>query len=450
MRHQLKNLRNRKMAAAGVICLLLIVFMVAYRVSEQQSGGQKKQELTQVELYKVQRGDLSRHISLTGQTVSDAAITLSPKYAGRVTAVNVQLGDKVTEGQVLLVQDTEDLDIAIGQARAEAEAAGADAVTTEAGYYADYLKAEAAYDIQKQHYDRQQYLYSIGAISQDTLDSARDQYVTAKAAYDSLANQAEGGGTPASVRSKELAAIRSRYNVKALEKQRSDMFLRAPRDGVISYRNAEVGGYLTAGSKVLTLVDNSHIYVDCSLSENDAAVLEPGMDVNVTVDALGQTFTGKLVFVSPAMGEDSRAFMVRISLDADNSQIKSGLFARSAIDILQKKDTIFVPKEAIMTKNGRTSLYVYDESTEKVQEKQVTIGLMNDEEAEIVAGLTEGELVVTSGQDRLQNNMKVNVKKIDSLADKPAKKQAEDGTGDNDAGQDAAKKQEDSAEGAGQ
>ena len=42
MRHQLKNLRNRKMAAAGVICLLLIVFMVAYRVSEQQSGGQKK------------------------------------------------------------------------------------------------------------------------------------------------------------------------------------------------------------------------------------------------------------------------------------------------------------------------------------------------------------------------------------------------------------------------
>ena len=280
-------------------------------------------------------------------------------------------------------------------------------------------------------------MYSIGAISQDTLDSARDQYVTAKAAYESLANQSEGGSTPASVRSKELAAVKSRYNVKALEKQRSDMFLRAPREGVISYRNAEVGGYLAAGSKVLTLVDNSHIYVDCSLSENDAAVLEPGMDVNVTIDAMGQDFTGKLVFVSPAMGEDSKTFMVRISLDADRSQIKAGLFARSAIDILQKKDTLFVPKEAILTKNGRTSVYVYDESTGTVKEKQVTIGLMNDAEAEIVAGLLEGELVVTSGQDRLQNDMKVTVKNADGWADKPAGKQAEAGTSDNAGGQEA-------------
>uniref|UniRef100_UPI0038662C59 efflux RND transporter periplasmic adaptor subunit n=1 Tax=Anaerovibrio slackiae TaxID=2652309 RepID=UPI0038662C59 len=178
----------------------------------------------------------------------------------------------------------------------------------------------------------------------------------------------------------------------------------------ISYRNAEVGSYLTAGSKVLTLVDNSHIYVDCSLSEADAAVLETGMNVNVTVDALGQNFPGKLVFVSPAMGDDSKTFMVRISLEADSSVIKSGLFARSAIDILQKRNTLFVPKEAILTKNGRTSVYVYDESTETVQEKQVTIGLMNDTEAEIVEGLSEGELVVTSGQDRLQNDMRVKVK----------------------------------------
>ena len=63
-----------------------------------------------------------------------------------------------------------------------------------------------------------------------------------------------------------------------------------------------------------------------------------------------------------------------------------------------------------MTKNGRTSVYVYDENTETVQEKQVTIGLMNDAEAEIAEGLSEGELVVTSGQDRLQNDMRVKVK----------------------------------------
>lgn len=430
MRHQLQNLRNRKMAAAGVICLLLIIFMVVYRVSEQQTGGPKKQELTQVEVYRLQRGDLSRHIFLTGQTVADAAIPLSPKYAGRVAAVHVQLGDRVTKGQVLLAQDTEDLDIAIRQARAEAEAAGADVVTTQAGYYADYLRAEAAYDIQKGHYERQQYLYSIGAISQNNLDAARDLYVTAKAAYDSLANQSEGGGLPASVRSKELAAVKSRYNVRALEQQRRDMFIRAPRDGVISYRDVEAGSYITAASKVLTLVDTSHIYVDCRLAENDAAVLEPGMEVNVTIDAMGETYVGRLVFVSPAMGEDSKTFLARISLDnsSDNLPdgspgIKAGLFARSAVDILQKKDTLFIPKEAVMTKNGRTLVYVYDEADAVVRERQVALGLMNDEEAEIVAGLQEGELVVTSGQDRLQSDMVVRVKNPDGVSRQPGRGQ---------------------------
>lgn len=424
MRHQLQNLRNRKMAAAGVICLLLIIFMVVYRVSEQQAGGPKKQELTQVEVYRLQRGDLSRHISLAGQTVADAAITLSPKYAGRVAAVNVELGDRVTKGQILLVQDTEDLDIAIGQARAEAEAAGADVVTTQAGYYAEYLRAEAAYDIHKRHYERQQYLYSIGAISQNTLDSARDLYVSAKAAYDSMANQSEGGGSPASVRSKELAAAKSRYNVRALEKQRSDMFIRAPRDGIISYRDVEAGSYIAAGARVLTLVDTSRIYVDCSLSENDAAVLEPGMDVEVTIDALGKTYAGRLVFVSPAMGDDSKAFMARIALEDSGTEIKSGLFARSAVDILQKKDTLFVPKEAVMTKNGRTLVYtlayVYDDNTFVVRERQVALGLMNDAEAEIVDGLQEGDLVVIAGQDRLQPDMAVRVKNPEAASQQPA------------------------------
>ena len=106
-----------------------------------------------------------------------------------------------------------------------------------------------------------------------------------------------------------------------------------------------------------------------------------------------------------------------------------------------------MPKEAILTKNGRTSVYVYDESTGTVKEKQVTIGLMNDAEAEIVAGLLEGELVVTSGQDRLQNDMAVKVKNVDSLADKSVRKQEEAG---NAQGQETAAKQEDDAGEAGQ
>lgn len=410
MRHQLANLKNKRMLTAGIICLLLIVFMIAYRATNRQQGGPPQADPVQIEVMTLARGDLSKHISLTGQTVSDASISLAPKYAGKITAVNVDLGDRVTEGQILLVQDTGDLDIAIVQGRAEAEAAGADAITTQAGYEADFLRTEAAYEIQRQHYERQQYLLSIGAISQDTLDSARDEYVTAKAAYDALANQSAGGGTPASVRSKEMAALKSRYAVAALEKQRSDMFLRAPRDGVISYRHAEVGDYASAGSTLLTLVDNSHVFVDCHLSESDAAVLEPGMQVKVTIDAMGRDYVGKIVFVSPAMGDTSKTFTARISLDADKAEIKAGLFARTAVDILQRSNTLFVPKEAVLSKNGESLVYVYDKDSKTVAARRVKLGLINDTESEIIDGLAEGDLVVISGQDRVQDGMTVQLK----------------------------------------
>ncbi|MDY6053297.1 MAG: efflux RND transporter periplasmic adaptor subunit [Anaerovibrio sp.] len=410
-----EKIRQNKLLAMAAIFLIMIIAIVAYRAVNNMGGKEKTKTNPQVSVMELKRGDMMRHIVLSGQTIADATVVLAPKYAGKVTSVNVQLGDKVKEGQILLVQDTGDLDIAIAQGQAAAEASGADATTEQASYYANYLKTEAAYDIEKKHYERQQYLYSIGAISQDTLDNARNQYVTAKAAFDSLENQNDGS-VPASVRSKQLNAAKNKYAVEALQKQRNDMIIRAPRDGIIGYRDVEVGSYLSPGSKVLTLVDNSHVYVDCALSENDAAILEAGMPVQVTIDAMGQTYSGKLVYVSPAMTSDSKTFTARISLDVSKSAVKAGLFAKTAIDIMQRKDTLCVPKEAIMSKNGETKVYVYDPETKTVEERVVTIGLLNDEEAEILSGVKEGDIIVTSNQDRLQNGMTVTLKDEDGKA----------------------------------
>ena len=255
-------------------------------------------------------------------------------------------------------------------------------------------------------YKRNQYLYSIGAISQDTLDSVKQEYMTSKAAYEALENQSDGSAAPASVASKQFTAEKDMYATKSLEKQRSDMYLIAPRDGIIGYRSAEVGALASAGTKVFELIDNSHIYVDCSLSENDAAVLEPGMDLDVTIDALGQTYTGKLIYVSPAMDDTAKTYTVRIALDEDKSMIKAGLFARSQIDILQRAQTLFVPKEAIINKNGRTTVFVV-KPDQTVEEREVRIGLLNDTDEEIIEGLEDGDIVALSNQDRLKDGMTV-------------------------------------------
>lgn len=405
MRHSADNLNKPSMKIAAVICVLIIA-VVCYFVffkKNNELGGPRAASEPVVEVMQVEKRDMMRHVVLSGKTVADANIALAPKYNGRVVEVNANLGDFVHEGDILLVQDTGDLDISILQQEANTNAASADVITQEANFQSDYILAERNYNIIERDYERQKYLYSIGAISQGDLEDNEQIYLAAKAKLEALDNQ-----NNSSVLSKKYAAEKSQHATEALRKQRDDMILRAPRDGIIGYRNAEVGSYLNAGSKVFSLVDNSHVFVDCSISENDAAVLENNMLVDVSIDALGKNFKGKLIYVSPAMDETTKTYTARIELDMDKNIVKAGLFARSSIDILQRKNTIFVTKEAVISRNGRTYVYVLKDDN-IVEERDVKIGLLNDNEEEIISGLNTGDRIVMTNQDRLKDGMIVKI-----------------------------------------
>ena len=408
MRHKFNLMSRKQKIIAGGICLLMLtVALYVYLGAGQKNQQNVRRDVPVVQVQEVVRSDMGRHIVLSGQTIADASVSLAPKYNGRIAAVYADLGDWVEEGQILMVQDLADLDISIAQNSAAAGAARADAREAAATYNANIISKKNAYELAQAKYERQQYLFSIGAISQDTLDSVEAEYSAAKAAYEVLANQ-QAGGMAAAIESKELTAVKQERATEALEKQRADMILRAPRSGVIAYRNAEVGALAAAGTKAFTLVDNGHINVDCSIGENDAAVLQAGMEVTVTIDALGRDYAGKIIFVSPAMDEDSKSYKVRISLDTSDNTVKAGLFAHTAVDILQRPQTIFVPQSAVLTRNGEQYVFVLlpDGTVEK---RVVKIGLLNDAFEEILEGIAEGEKVVLSNQDKLQDGMKVKV-----------------------------------------
>ena len=115
------------------------------------------------------------------------------------------------------------------------------------------------------------------------------------------------------------------------------------------------------------------------------------------------------------MDDSSKTYQVRIELDESKDSIKAGLFAHTAIDILQRRDTLFVPKAAVLSKNGRQTLFVLrDDGT--VEEREVKIGLMYDDDEEIIDGLEDGDTVILSNQDKLQTGTKVDVAEQDAEA----------------------------------
>ena len=112
------------------------------------------------------------------------------------------------------------------------------------------------------------------------------------------------------------------------------------------------------------------------------------------------------------MEDGSRTYKARIELDKgegwEKANLRAGLFARAYANIVQRRNAIFVPKEAVIKRNGKTSIFiVHDDLT--VERRSVRVGLINDQMEEILEGVNEGETVAVTNQDKLADGVKIKV-----------------------------------------
>lgn len=396
-----------KAIAFGLIFLLTCMAIYLYSHSNTVQKVKSTAQNVSVTAYTVTRQDMKRKISLSGQTVPVAQVDISTKYAGKIADVAVNLGDVVAPGQVLLIQDTSDTNLSLNQDKAALEQAVADSKAAESQFGSDLQKAEVEYDTAKMNYNRYAVLKNEGAISQQELDTAYQALIVAKSALDNLESQ-NVGDVPASVASKYAAQAKAGYTVDSLTQQLDDMTLRAPRAGVITYRNAEVGAMTAANTKVLTITDTSGMYIDCSLSEADVAAIQQGMPVSVSIESLAQDYDGYITYVSPAMDDTTKTYVVRITLSQPDTKLRGGMFAQSSIDVLQKPDTLFIPKDALTEQDGKAQVCVI-KGDDTVEFRTVTTGLRNDDYVEITDGLDDGDVIATTNLARLKDGTTVSI-----------------------------------------
>ena len=401
--------KKHKLIAFGLILCLACIGIYTYSHTNAVKKSGNKGNPVNVETYTLHRKDMERKITFSGETVPNASIDLSPKYTGKITAVNVQLGDTVETGQVLMEQEPTDADLSIQQNQANLEQAEADARSAESQFSSDYQKAQVDYQTADMNYKRYIILKDQGAVSQKELDTMYQSMIAAKASLDNLESQ-NIGDVPASIASKRAAQAKAGYVLDSMSQQRSDLSLRAPRSGTISYRNAEVGAMAAANTKVLTITDTSGIYVDCPLSESDVAAISTGMTVPVSISSLANTYDGIITYVSPAMDSTSKNYTIRITLQNPDTLLRGGMFAQSYVNVLQRKNTLFVPKDAITDQNGISKVYVIT-ADNKAEFRTVKTGLANDTDTEILEGLSDGDRVATTNLARLQDGAVVSITK---------------------------------------
>ena len=307
-----------------------------------------------VEVAKVEVTKLTDDTQAVGSLRSRQGVMLRPEVSGRITQLNFKDGDRVRKGQ-LLVQLDDQLPLAQVQ------------------------QSQAELSIAMANHKRNQELVAQNFISQRSVDesSANLEVAQAKLAL-----------------SKATAA-----RLKVL----------APFDGITGIRTANVGDYLKDGADVVNIEDIDAVFVDFRLPERFQNKVRRGQTAAVSLDALpGQKFVSFVQAVDPLIDTNGRSVGVRACIDNRQLRLRPGMFARVTAVFGERERALVVPEEAIVPQGQRVLVYrVVDgkDKDEKIAQRvEVKVGIRRPGRVEILEGISEGDLIVTAGQQRLQRD----------------------------------------------
>jgi membrane fusion protein, multidrug efflux system len=209
----------------------------------------------------------------------------------------------------------------------------------------------------------------------------------------------------------------------------------APFPGRLGISKTDVGQYVAVGFSLVTLQQLDPIYVDFSTPEQSLRTLAVGQEAQLTVDALpGRTFVGKVSAIDARVNQDSRNILVRAVFDNPDRKLLPGMFAEVDVESGTPKEVLTLPRTAIVYSLYGDNVFVVKPAPPKEGEAQaagagkdnliverrfVRVGAAHNERVAIDEGLKAGELVVTTGQIKLQPNFPVTIDAAGALPARP-------------------------------
>lgn len=330
----------------------------------------EEKNLRSVEITTVGKSEISSEFAYTGKAAPSKEVSVVPTVPGKVTDFNYEVGDKVSQGAVLFTVDTIDLQNSLRSA--------------EAGYNV----AKLARDNAKNTYENNKLLYDEGIIS-------KSEYDQIKYAYDAA----------------EAQLVSVQVQMDTLKKSISDCSVTSPMTGVIATRGVERGGFASQAAPAYTVMDLSTIKVEVSVSEQVLNTIKVGDKVSVLMTAVSEEpLEGTVATIAPAAGQTGM-YTVKVEMDNKDGKIKSGMLAEVNFTMESSDDTIVLPRNAVIEKEGETYVYVVENGVAK--KVIVELGIEAADTIEITKGLKNGDDVVTKGQTYISDGEEVNIANAD-------------------------------------
>lgn len=298
---------------------------------------------------------------------ADRVARISPTVDGQVIALLAGEGEHVREGQPLAVLNSREL----------------------AGLQAEYMTAATEEDLAQARYAREQVLWRDRITSEADLQSARAATSAATSARKAAENRLHAVGV-------SDAVLEGLANVEDGVLAQADVI--APLAGTIIERTVSLGETVRADADdtaMFTIVDDRVLWVDIAIYKADLERIHRGLPVSMVSGSGTTVATSTIETVLPVISEASRTATARVVVDNSRGAMKPGQFVTAHIELPVARSVIRVPEKAIVTVDGRPSVFVPD--SDAFVARRVVIGKTGGGFAEITDGLAEGDTFVSHG-----------------------------------------------------
>ena len=323
--------------------------------SEAESAPRPENDAIIVTVVPVATRSVERTVSVVGTLTANMQADVASEVEGQVTAIEADLGDRVTKDQPLARVRSDVLEARLGEAEASLQKASADEARAH---------------------------------------PLRDEKIISLQEYEQVRTA--------------LAVAKARREGLRIEVERA--VIRAPFDGSVAARLVDAGNYVRPGTAVFRLVQDDPLKFRGEVPEREVPSVHPEQAVRVTVDAYaGETFNGAVSRVGSASNPQARSLAFEALVPNADHRLRPGFFGRAEIVVRRDERAVAVPRNAVTTFAGVTKLFVVEDGV--AREREVTLGVdLGDGWVEIMQGVSKGMQVATSGLSKLADGTTVQVR----------------------------------------
>ncbi|MDB5272968.1 MAG: efflux transporter, family, subunit [Chitinophagaceae bacterium] len=352
-------MKKKIIIISGLVVVVLAIVLTLANNKRKIDASKKVVDRSAVPVYvstfNVQSLPIQGNLNIPAVLSANEEANISAATSGKIVSLNIELGSRVSKGQVIGVLDVKQKEL-------------------------NLKSTELTVDKMEKDYQRDKVLLQGDAATQSTVT---------KSQYDYESNKIQ-------------AAL--------IRQQILDGNIVAPISGIITEKKLIAGEYVNTGAAIATVVDVSKLKAVVFVNEGDVFKLEEGDQVKITTDVFpGVAFTGQITFISPK-GDDNHNYRVELAVTNNNKiKLKAGIYIMAEFNVGANRTALQIPKRALV--EGMKNPYVFVAVGNKAQTRNLSLGREIGENIEVLKGLTAGDKVITDGQINLIDGSKIETAK---------------------------------------